>query len=38
MVEWVRAGMLRDVPGQENNMENEAGHVLKAGMEGVLAA
>ena len=38
MGEWVRAGMLKVVPGQENNMENEAGHVVKAGMEVELAA
>jgi len=25
--------MLRGVPGQGNNMEREAGHVVKAGLE-----
>ena len=38
MEEWVRAGLVKGVPGVETNMENEAGHVLKVGLEVGLAA
>ena len=37
MGELVQAGMFKGVPGQEQNMENEAGHVLKVGLEVWLA-
>ena len=33
MGEWVQVGMLKGVPGLEKNMENEADHVLKVGLE-----
>jgi len=33
MEEWVRVGMAKGVGGEETNMEREAGHVFKVGLE-----